>query len=731
MVLLGCLILVSSPGGQASLLFKSAEPMHADASDQAVKAVASLARLRGDFESLEGFAASLKVAQPGLNPSQAAALAASGPVAPNHLGLVKEADAILTDASLSTRGFELARAATSAQADALGIELVPTEVLAHAMPSAAILSLADSVGVPLATDQQEQARALDAEPSARAIARVIDAYAAMNAASTHAFTTNPDHPLWGETLSARLALLDAIQGLEPFALPAHEKAAPVGPTFGVPGLLAVDLGNNNVYRDNYALSIDLGGNDEYDNNGGGNTFGDCGMFTTSAAAIDVGGTDVYAPAWNHGTDANPIIYADSCGKNGGSVRGVGFLFHEGGMGNQYAAGQSEGINGGAEGPAALGFLLSVGGSGDMFNAGSYGVNGGADDAGVGALVEAGLSSASFHASGYGANGGANSGNLGGSMGMLIDATNGYHAASGDGSNGGAEGLGTVGFAFGGGQWDDGWDGANGGGARGGAGTLVGATSVTAGGVGVNGGADGTGSTGSLWGVQSASAYGDEGTNGGGSNGGHGTLVSTGCSCSAGGYGANGGGYNFGSGFLYDALGGTYWAEGNGANGGGDANGVGMLLVSGLGGTAFFGGSEGVNGGGHEAGLGHLINAGAADATFQAGNDGVNGGASVGGYGGLINAAGNDHYTAGDDGTNGGATSAGTGHLVDLAGNDDYTAGANGANGGATLISSAGLLLDAQGHDTYSDGQGGTGTDKTVLQKNTLGAAGAQIDVSPI
>src|SRR5581483_3431230 len=116
----------------------------------------------------------------------------------NHAGLVDAANAILADSSLSPteKGFRLADATTREQAATFGVVPQAPAIVAHATPSAAILALAQSVGVTLTSDQTAQAHTLDAAPSAPAVAHVIDAFAAMNQAAAHDLALNPAHPSW-------------------------------------------------------------------------------------------------------------------------------------------------------------------------------------------------------------------------------------------------------------------------------------------------------------------------------------------------------------------------------------------------------------------------------------------------------------------------------------------------------------------------------------------------------
>ena len=135
-------------------------------------------------------------------------------------------------------------------------------------------------------------------------------------------------------------------------------------------------------------------------------------------------------------------------------------------------------------------------------------------------------------------------------------------------------------------------------------------------------------------------------------------------------------------------------------------------------------ASGANGGG-SAGAGFLFDARGND-TYSAANNATNGGGYFFGQGFLLDAGGNDRYTATNTGTNGGGASLGSGALIDLGGTDVYSAGGNGTNGGSAA--GQGLLLDIGGTDSYSDQDtcNGSGTDRSVVPKNPLGA---QIDSS--
>lgn len=630
-----------------------------------------------------------------LTPEQQAALNAAEPNPPNFAEFAKIAPML--------SGVDLAKAATRAQAENLGVEATAPPMAAHATPSEALFSFLQQEGAVLATEQDAQVRNLDALPTTIAadLTRTIDAFAAMEDAAQAAVTTSST-PDWGPTLGARLMLLDAVASLgdsiRPISVPLHNSIPVLPSEVDIPPFVRIDFSlMDDQYLENYVLSIDVGGNDHYLNNAGGTWIGNCDLPTYAGAAIDLGaGGDRY----NDGA-----FRADSCGKNGGSNGGVGFLYDDLGQDTYGTWGLHSGINGGARGLAALGFLADP--DGGEFRAGDSGTNGGGADGGVGLMLGTG----SIYAGSWGTNGGATNAGLG----MLVGG--GYVNGGSFGSNGGAYGAGGTGFALGTGSWSAGGFGTNGGGSNAGAGTLVGPSYAWAWDYGTNGGADGLGSAGALYGAAAAYHGGSYGTNGGGSNGGRGTLIDSAASwMQAGSYGTNGGGYGLGSvGFT---LGGGYvQGGGGGTNGGAATRAVGFLLAPFA--SSMNAQSQGTNGGAFEAGVGSLVG---GSGSYTAGGTGTNGGSYAASSALLIGGLGGDHYQAGSEGTNGGAFAGGHGRLIDIVGNDVYGASGAGTNGCVVGVGS-GLLLDVQGYDTYN----GAPNQSQV----PCGVGGVRIDVSPI
>lgn len=656
--------------------------------------------------SLDALAKLIASHRTGLTPEQADVLARGGPVAPNHAQLVDEIAQIRADASLTPaqQGYQIARAATQAQARVLGLELPEITLAGHLLPSDALQDLARSASRTLTPDELADARGLDAlpAPEAAALARVIDAYVAMNDASGRAIhhAAPGARPDWSETLAARIALIDATQALrdvlDPSDVPTPTKATSHN-------LYQISLTpTDDTYGHHYPFSLDAFGNDRYENNAGGNWYGNCDEATAASAFLDLDGSDEYAPSYDHNPGGPPNFYADHCGKAGGANGGVGFLLDQGGS-NTYGHWQNNGINGGANGLASLGALISIAASGDEFNAHCTGTNGGATNGGVALLLTTPIGPAHLDGGCNGSNGGANNGGIG--MMIHAGATYGIYEADSEGTNGGARNEGSIGFAYGMGPWTAGSSGTNGGATNGGQGTLITLGGpLYAGQDGVNGGATGTSpnlipSTGALYGPSGdIIASGGNGANGGGNNGAHGTLVTATCRCTAGSYGTNGGGNNGGTGFLY-AADGSFVGGSHGVNGGASGGGAtGMTLVV----QAYDvrAGESGTNGGAHLGSVGVFINAGIFDTIYTATNFGTNGGGMNSGVGLLIDAGGDDTYYAGYAGTNGGGNLGGIGMLLDLFGGDRYDAGGIGSNGGGSL--GMGLLLDALGEDAYHD-----------------------------
>lgn len=646
----------------------------------------------------------------------------------NNPTLAKELLALQADGSLTPaeKGWRGALLTTEAQAESYG-GLVPVQLANHELPSEALAGLAKAVGFQLSEEDRAEARQFDTLPAhqARALARFVDAFTAMEIAATVALASNPTAPDWGKTLSARHIFIESIIDLtEAFPEPVPMTAT----TSGDYHLYNLNLGyTNDLYVDNYVLSLDLGGDDEYRNNAGGNWLGNCGFPTTAAAAVDLDGSDIYSPAYKHHPQ-DIHAYADHCGKNGGSEGGVGFLLDHGGS-NRFGSYQSRGVNGGAATAGSLGSLFSIGSNADSFQAGSEATNGGAINGGVGLMLVSGYGQNTIRGAYQGTNGGA----LNGGVGMMIDlsqSTSTYNSYS-EGTSGGAVGVGSIGFAYGSGYWWAQHDGTLGGARGGGSGTLIALSGQVVGGSrGTVGGAEGTGSTGMLYGVSNGYYEGgDDGTVGGGTNGGRGTLVDpTGWArLKAGDRGTTGGGYLPGSsGFAYLGMGVETEAGSYGTNGGADENAVGMLLTSGSGGNGYTAGDHGTNGGANEGAVGTLIDAGWGNAHYKAGRQGTNGGAQASGWGLLLDASGNDHYEAQGYGANGAGRAQGHGSLIDLSGNDRYTCTSNtGCNGAGTDPAATGILFDGQGNDYYN----GVPNQTTLLKGQ--GFSGSQIDASPI
>ena len=693
------LVLTLASGGAMAL----ADPTPAvDARVAAARDVAQALQHAGtDPASLRALAQQVAALHLRPTPGQEAALAAAGPVAPNH--------AAFAAALPGLSGVAVAQAATRAQAEALGEALPVLAPAGHATPSAALFALLDAYGHAPTEAQAAQARALDALPPASALrlARVLDAFRLMDAEAAAAFEADAGSPAWGRVLAARVLLLDAVDQL----------ARDLGPTpmhaplqVDIPPFVKIDYGlADDTYLENYVFSLDVGGNDVYLNNAGGTWIGNCDLPSYASAAIDLAGDDHY----NDWTAPRH----DACGKNGGSMTGVGFLLDALGNDGYGVWSLHSGVNGGAHGPASLGFLLDLDGW-DAYSAAGAGTNGGGYEGGVGLLVDAGLGWNSFEAGERGANGGAYS-TLLPTLGMLVDAgLSGSLRARDLGTNGGGYGPGAVGFAYASGGFQAGSHGTNGGGSNLGAGTLLAPLggAFRAGGSGTNGGGDNLG-TGAVYATGGSYDGWSNGVNGGGSAAGRGTLVDPlAWSLTAGGSGTNGGATGLGSsGFLLG--GGSFSAGGGGANGGGALNGVGFLLAPG--GGSMSAGSHGVNGGGSDGGVGSAVLAFLSGASAT--GNGANGGGYSNGRGVLVAAAGDAVYSGGSLGANGGGFASGEGVLIDLTGNDVYLAGSAG-NGCVVGIGGTGLLLDAQGYDTYNGVPNHTAV--------PCGVGGARVDVLP-
>lgn len=626
----------------------------------------------------------------------------------------------------------IAGAATAVQHPFAAPSLRAPGFASHSHPSEAIADFVSRHGAQLDEAQMGDLRRLDSLPSAQGetLVGILNAFLDLDDAATRLSTPSQEKAgrATSEGLAARLRLAEAArlfgESLQP---------APYATTSAVVDLwpyLLVNLADtDDTYTLDYHLLIDVGGDDEYLNNAGGTKSGDCGDLIFAAGLLDFdgasGNNDLYNVHRAHGHSTGT-----SCGKNGGSDGGFGFLFDQAGD-DRYATwfmGSSDGaihggINGGGRGVGAYGFLLDLAGA-DHYQAGYWATNGGASDGGSGLLIDL-QGTDRYDARAGGTNGGA----FNGGTGMLIDVddrTDNVFSAASSGTNGGASGIGSVGFLYGSGTFQAQSEGANGGGFGGGAGYLHAiAGTFHARSYGTNGGAHGSGSLGFLA-SQGGFYAGGYGTNGGGSSGGQGALIAGGgWTASAGSHGVNGGGDNQGIGLLVSLGITSYVASGAGSNGGGANGGQGALLdLSTWTSATYQGGPTGANGGG-SAGRGFLIDLGGDD-DYLAGSGGVNGGAHLGGAGTLLDVGGNDSYDAGGQGANGGANDWDSiGLLIDFHGDDEYRATSAGVNGGAGLDPATALLLDlGMGHDVYADNNGGTGVNKTVVPK---GNGGAQVD----
>lgn len=335
--------------------------------------------------------------------------------------------------------------------------------------------------------------------------------------------------------------------------------------------------------------------------------------------------------------------------------------------------------------AVAGALVDLAGDDEYVSQLSCGINGGGS-LGAGLLVDY-AGDDEYRALDVGVNGGGHIG-----LGLLLDvAGSDFYRAQHSGVNGG----GTIG-------------------GQGGIVDLDGADQYRAGSIASNGGGS-VGGMGSILDANGNDLYsaGTDAVNGGGNLGGIGRIVDLGGDDSYTLSGSTGNGGSFAAiGFLYDVAGNDVYAAafGGGANGGSDG-GVG-LLVDGSGDDDYLVGRESCR---------------PVLCSFGGGT-GVNGGAAREALGFLLDLAGDDEYNTGqaanDRGT--GANGAGVnaaGFLFDAKGNDTYISSRRGVNGGAIL--GLGLLLDLGGIDQYLDFEGGTGSDKTVVPKETNGA---QVDV---
>lgn len=686
----------------------------------------------------------------------------------------------LVDAHGTQTGLELARAhvqtVTDRQAHAIhaapvGVDHAPPPP-AFAAPSQAVEAIAERQGVAVPEQAREGLAALDGldEPTRSALLDVLASYLAFDAAVEDAFedvgpgelwtterpTTSPlepanlDRPVsdppgalstpaqrveelgldLSAALSARLALLDRVDGLDRTLEQASTSEQSGPDPVRVPGAVAIDLaGQSTTYTADYAVQLDVGGDDTYRNNAGGSNLdgGGCTLEEAAGAAmlVDLAGDDVYGGEGHR----------RGCGANGGAYTGAGLLVDASGSDRFVAAGA--GTNGGglAQG---LGLLVSVGGD-DVFDAYSFGTNGGGNEA-LGALVSTnGLDT--YDGGSLGSNGAA----TGSGVGVLVDGGGAdVYEAGIIGANGAGDGyiLGTgIGQLVDLGDRDDVYlsSGGNGGGSRKGVGFLFdggGSDRFLAHAFGTNGGGQAQG-VGLLVSAGGGDTFeGDyNAVNGGATSQGVGLLVNLGSDSTYGIHaedsvvkpgtrGFNGGAADGGVALLVDGGASTFEATSWAVNGGATNDGV-SLVLSGDGADTFEAESIGANAGA-SGGTALLVELGGAD-TYRAEDGATNGGAEDEGLATLVDRDGADTYLGDGGGSNGGADSGGYGMLVDERGDDVYRAGSGGANGHAEPLS-FGLLLDGGGHDYYEDGEGGTGWDETVVPK---GAVGAQIDQEAI
>jgi archaellum component FlaG (FlaF/FlaG flagellin family) len=632
-------------------------------------------------------------------------------------------------------GVEIAKVATEHQAATMGLDpgAVEIELPEHDSPREAAEALVAGLGGQIGDAERSQLAELDAirEPTASALARVIDAFSAFAHANEMAFANaDMEHlkeiadrleagdaegvyrdeglksphdvkdklgidlaPVFvarGFLLDAVLELHDAlVEDPEPVPASSQSTAAPIGlaPYLGV----ELSTTNANTYSQDFWLLIDAGGNDTYNNNaGGGTTRWSTTSAIAAAALVDLGGSDLYRGRTGPETG----------GDIGAGWIGNGFLLDAGGSDTFNPDASNNGKTG--AGVLGSGFLMATsGGTGQIFGTNTYtfrnlnfygqpsliGGHGGAA-LGAGTLIDTWIADG-FTAStsrtadpGSAMNGGGQLPGAGFLLSALGDAT---YSAAGHGANGGAH-LGGSGLLLDGAGNDD----------------------FIAGSVGSNGGSyAGVGFLFDALGADTFDARSD-GTNGGGAIGGVGLLVDS--------QGSD-----------------TYLAQARGTNGGG---GVVPSIVGGAGGAGFLvdgGGSNsysahdiGTNGGA-ELGTGLMVDLATSGTTaYTARGDGTNGGGWAG-VGFLLDAGGSDTYTARTRATNGGGVFAGSGALIDAGGSDTYRAdvlgeGANGVNGGGSL--GTGVLFDGGGTDTYRESGGTTFTNQNVAPKGTVGA---QID----
>lgn len=351
----------------------------------------------------------------------------------------------------------LAKTATREQARVLGVGWAAGQPgPSHQSPSRALGVLLDRYGIAPTPAQRMQLRALDVLPAAlrTALTRVVDAFAAMDATTRHAYAqADPRRAAtlrwvresadlataaerssrvgpapwrglaWtgvdvSPILVARNALLDASLTLQRAAA-ATSLAAP--PTVNMCPAFALDLvGSATRYPLSCALTIDVRGNDVYANNAGGApvVLTDPLVLSPTAAAIDLSGADRY------GTPARRF----NSSVNGAAIWGAGFLLDA--AGSDVYTGEAYGVNGGGQ-FGGLGLLVDGAGN-DTYTASHGGVNGGGTLFGAGLLVDTGGRDVYSVRAGMGANGGGAVG-----AGMLI-SSGGHdsYVGGGDGVNGG-------------------------------------------------------------------------------------------------------------------------------------------------------------------------------------------------------------------------------------------------------------------------------------------------------
>lgn len=368
---------------------------------------------------------------------------------------------------------EAAKVAMRHQAATVGLAWnAPVPLIGFTRPSQAILVLVDRTGVDLAPAQRDAVYALDAlsEPLRGALARFVDAFLALDAATRLAYAHADFGALAGrevQVLRSEISTASWARGLvSPALLPGevlkeagvdlslvfptraqflHEvlalrdalaafgsgEVSVTGGTLDLCPAVALELaGDDSLYDDDCVLVLDLGGSDKYYNNAGGN-----GLNTMDPCPLeDLAGPRVAAALVDFGTGAdaygNPAA-PRACGVNGGARFGAGFLMDSGGN-DMYVATDS-GTNG--AGDLGAGFLLDIAGN-DAYTGTSGGTNGGGN-VGVGLLLD--ITGDDAYTGTYG---GVNGGGSRSAGGFLFDASgNDVYIAAGQGANGGGYVLG--------------------------------------------------------------------------------------------------------------------------------------------------------------------------------------------------------------------------------------------------------------------------------------------------